>query len=62
MPFFIMLHISNPNLHILLEKNMQITQMIERYGKYGNCPDCGTPLDDDNVGGNGFCINCAPDH
>ena len=35
---------------------------IERYGKYGNCPDCGTPLDDDNVGGNGFCINCAPDH
>lgn len=27
-PFFIMLHISKPNLHILLEKNMHITQMI----------------------------------
>lgn len=26
--FIIMLHISKPNLHILLEKNMQITQMI----------------------------------
>ena len=35
---------------------------FERYGRYGNCPDCGTPLDDDNVGGNGFCINCAPTH
>ena len=35
---------------------------FERYGRYGNCPDCGTPLDDDNVGGNGFCINCAPNH
>lgn len=35
---------------------------FERYGKYGNCPDCGTPLDDNNVDGNGFCINCAPNH
>ena len=35
---------------------------FERYGKYGNCPYCGTPLDDDNVGENGFCINCVPNH
>lgn len=35
---------------------------FEQYGKYGNCPDCGTPLDDDNDGGNGFCVNCASNH
>jgi hypothetical protein len=27
-PFFIMLHISKPNLHMFIEKNMQIIQMI----------------------------------
>lgn len=31
-----------------------------RYGKHGNCPDCGTALDDDNDGGNGFYVNWAP--
>lgn len=32
------------------------------YGKYGNCPDCGVPLDDENAGSNGFCIDCAENH
>lgn len=32
------------------------------YGEYGNCPDCGVPLDDENAGGNGFCIDCAENH
>lgn len=26
------------------------------------CPECGTPLGMGNDGGNGFCINCAPNH
>lgn len=34
MPFFIMLHISKPNLHIFLEKNMQIIQMIACVSAY----------------------------
>ena len=34
----------------------------QMYGEYGNCPDCGEPLTENNVGGNGFCINCAPNH
>jgi hypothetical protein len=38
------------------------SQAAEAYGIYGNCPDCGAPLNDDNVGGNGFCINCAENH
>ena len=33
----------------------------EKVGKYGNCP-CGHPLNDDNYGGNGYCVICAPDH
>ena len=31
-------------------------------GIYGNCPDCGEPLGDKNVGGGGFCINCTENH
>ena len=31
---FIMLHIPKPNLHISLEKNMQITQMIACVSAY----------------------------
>lgn len=26
------------------------------------CPDCGCPIGFRNDGGNGFCINCAPNH
>lgn len=26
------------------------------------CPDCGSPIGIENDGGNGFCINCAPNH
>ncbi len=29
---------------------------------YTTCPECTTPMNRDNDGGNGFCINCAPDH
>lgn len=38
------------------------SQYEQMYDIYGNCPDCGEPLNDDNVGGNGFCVNCAPNH
>lgn len=31
-------------------------------GELGYCPDCGMPLNIDNDGGNGFCINCAWNH
>ena len=29
---------------------------------YDTCPDCGSRIGIDNDGGNGFCINCAPNH
>lgn len=41
---------------------------LERYPKYEHskpyttCPECGTDLSIENDGGNGFCINCAPNH
>lgn len=31
-------------------------------GELGFCPDCGEPMSMENDGGNGFCINCAPNH
>ena len=31
-------------------------------GELGYCPDCGVPLNVENEGGNGFCINCAWNH
>lgn len=40
----------------------------ERYAKYEHskpyttCPDCGADIYIENDGGNGFCINCAPNH
>lgn len=35
---------------------------MEDQGEFGYCPDCGAPLDVENDGGNGFCINCAGEH
>ena len=29
---------------------------------YCTCPDCGQPIGIHNDGGNGFCVNCAPNH
>lgn len=29
---------------------------------YNTCPDCGEKICFENDGGNGFCINCAPNH
>lgn len=29
---------------------------------YTTCPDCGRPISFENDGGNGFCIDCAPEH
>jgi hypothetical protein len=34
----------------------------ESPSKYGNCPECGCPMNDDNYGGNGYCAECAPNH
>lgn len=31
-------------------------------GAYNTCPDCGCRINFENDGGNGFCINCAPNH
>lgn len=31
-------------------------------GAYNICPDCGKAINFENDGGNGFCIECAPDH
>lgn len=31
-------------------------------GELGYCPGCGIPLNIENDGGNGFCINCALEH
>ncbi len=31
-------------------------------GELGYCPRCGEPLNVENDGGNGFCINCARDY
>lgn len=31
-------------------------------GAYNICPDCGCKINFENDGGNGFCINCAPNH
>jgi len=32
------------------------------YGTYGNCPDCGIPLEDENIGAGGFCLECVKNH
>lgn len=32
------------------------------YGTYGNCPDCGVALNDENVGSCGFCNKCDVNH
>jgi len=29
---------------------------------YSTCPDCGRPIGIHNDGGNGFCVDCAPNH
>lgn len=31
-------------------------------GAYNICPDCGKKINFENDGGDGFCINCSPDH
>lgn len=31
-------------------------------GEYDTCPDCGCGISRKNDGGNGFCIDCAPNH
>lgn len=34
----------------------------ELKGAYTSCPDCGCSINLENDGGNGFCIECAPNH
>ena len=48
----------------LTEKNRTSFEELERSndGTYNTCPDCGCRIGIDNDGGNGFCINCAPNH
>lgn len=47
---------------IYYEEHFDNFDYEQEYGIYGNCPDCGGSFDDDNVGGGGFCINCAGNH
>ena len=35
---------------------------IARESAYTYCPDCGVPIGAQNDGGNGYCVNCAPNH
>ncbi len=49
----------------IIDGNLEETEhneRIEEPGEFGYCPDCGTPLDIENDGGNGFCVNCAWNH
>lgn len=56
-------HIVDGALHETYHQELFDDPQYEQiYGEYGNCPDCGNPLNDDNIGANGFCINCAPNH
>ena len=45
---------------------MTVLEMKEHRQKddpyYCTCPDCGRPIGIHNDGGNGFCIDCAPNH
>lgn len=49
-----------------LDETRHIDHSLEDYeqelGEYGLCPDCGCLLSEENLGGGGFCINCAPNH
>ena len=31
-------------------------------GAYSTCPECGQKINFENDGGNGFCVDCAPNH
>lgn len=46
--------------------HLEETKHTDRFelepGELGFCPDCSCPLEVENHGGGGFCINCAPDH
>ena len=48
----------------LTEENRTSYEELERSdgGTYDTCPDCGCRIGIENDGGNGFCINCAPNH
>ena len=52
----------------LSEENRTSYEELERSDNdtdddtYDTCPDCGCRIGIDNDGGNGFCINCAPNH
>lgn len=49
----------------LSEENRIYYEELERSGDddaYDTCPDCGCRIGIENDGGNGFCINCAPNH
>lgn len=48
----------------LTEENRTSYEELERSDSdtYDTCPDCGCRIGIDNDGGNGFCINCAPNH
>ena len=48
----------------LTEENRISYEELERSDgdSYDTCPDCGCRIGIENDGGNGFCINCAPNH
>ena len=49
----------------IIDGDLEETRCQDRMadpGELGYCPDCGEPLNIDNDGGNGFCVNCAWEH
>lgn len=58
---------SNFEMVNIVCSDLQETEYHERWeeagpGVFGFCPECGCPLNIDNDGGNGFCVECAPNH
>lgn len=56
--------ISSIKFHVYLGGDSRISRYKESdYSQpYSICPDCGKEISHLNDGGNGFCIDCAPEH
>ncbi len=56
--------IDSIKFHVFLGENSLVERHINSNSSnaYDTCPDCGKKIYFENDGGNGFCINCAPNH
>lgn len=48
----------------MAEKKKEHLSNRDKYGSDFTCPDCGRTAAEDDVydAGNGFCVDCAPNH